>query len=60
MALTISGFLTTLVMTATAFAPNYATFAVLRFFSGVFSIANFLTVFVWGKSTMIGPVNRKK
>jgi len=35
-------------MTASAFAQNFATFAVLRFVSGIANIGYFLVLFVWG------------
>jgi len=37
-----------IVMTATAFSPNYLTFAILRFFAGIFGMGIFLITFVWG------------
>jgi len=48
LALLISGFFTAVAMTASAFSPNFTTFVVLRFFCGVFSISDFLIIFVWG------------
>ena len=35
--------------TACAFATDYWTFAILRFFCGVFNIGYFLATFIWGK-----------
>ena len=35
--------------TACAFATEFWTFAVLRFFCGIFDIGFFLAAFIWGK-----------
>jgi len=48
LAFTINCFVLAVAMTATAFVPDYVTYCILRFITGVSGMGQFLIVFVWG------------
>ncbi|EFX70747.1 hypothetical protein DAPPUDRAFT_60927, partial [Daphnia pulex] len=45
---TLNIFVLALMTTATAFSPDWITFCVMRFFSGIGACGHFLIIFVWG------------